>query len=145
MQQSIANFWREIGVEVDETSPDNADRRAKQREMFWDNHVYPISTSGAQLVTVQVYGSSIVPVLYLGMQTPEGEALMREALATNVPQDRDGTLREVGDLYYDIHQDIPLFYLPNEVIGDPEVVEDFIFSGMVSGAPIDHLEGLVAK
>lgn len=145
VQQAIANFWRDIGVEVEETLPDNADRRSKQREMFWDNHVYPISTSGAQLVTVQVYGSSVVPVLYLGMQTPEGEALIREALATNVPQDRDATLREVGDLYYDIHQDIPLFYLPNEVIGDPNIVEDFIFSGMVSGAPIDHLEGLVAK
>ena len=71
--------------------------------------------------------------------------MIREALATNVPQDRDATLREVGDLYYDIHQDIPLFYLPNEVVGDPDVIADFIFSGMVSGAPVDHLEGLVAK
>jgi ABC-type transport system substrate-binding protein len=145
VQQSIASFWRAIGVEVTETSPDNADRRAKQREMHWDNHVYPVSTSGAQLVTVNVYGSSIVPVLYLGMQTPEGKGLILEALSTNVPQDRDGTLREVGDLYYDLHQDIPLFYLPNEVVGDPEIIEDFIFSGMISGAPIDHLEGLVAR
>lgn len=145
VQQAIASFWRDIGVEVTETSPDNADRRAKQREMHWDNHVYPVSTSGAQLVTVNVYGSSIVPVLYLGMQTPEGRALMSDALATNVPQDRDGSLREVGDLYYDLHQDIPLFYLPNEVVGDPAIIEDFIFSGMISGAPIDHLEGVEAK
>jgi peptide/nickel transport system substrate-binding protein len=145
VQQAIAGFWRDIGVVVEETSPDNADRRAKQREMFWDNHIYPIATSGAQLVTVQVYGSSVIPVLYLGMQTPEGEAFIREALSSNTPQDRDDVLRDVGDLYYDIYQDIPLFYLPNEVVGDPNIVSDYIFSGMVSGAPVDHLEGLVAK
>jgi len=145
VQQAIAGFWRDIGVVVEETSPDNADRRAKQREMFWDNHVYPVATSGAQLVTVQVYGSSVIPVLYLGMQSPEGEALIREALSSNTPQDRDDVLRDVGDLYYDIYQDIPLFYLPNEVVGDPEIVSDYIFSGMISGAPVDHLEGLIAK
>ena len=145
VQQAIAGFWRDIGVVVVETSPDNADRRAKQREMFWDNHIYPVSTSGAQLVTVQVYGSSVIPVLYLGMQTPEAEVFIREALSSNVPQDRDDVLRDVGDLYYDIYQDIPLFYLPNEVVGDPNIVADYIFSGMVSGAPVDHLEGLVAK
>ena len=145
VQQAIAGFWRDIGVVVEETSPDNADRRAKQREMHWDNHVYPVSTSGAQLVTVQVYGSSIIPVLYLGMQTPEAEAFMREALSSNTPQDRDDVLRTVGDLYYDLYQDIPLFYLPNEVVGNPDIVSDYIFSGMVSGAPVDHLEGLVAK
>lgn len=145
VQQAIAGFWRDIGVVVEETSPDNADRRAKQRTMHYDNHVYPISTSGAQLVTVQVYGSSVIPVLYLGMQTPEAEALIREALTSNVPQDRDDVLREVGDLYYDLYQDIPLFYLPNEVVGNPDIVSDYIFSGMVSGAPVDHLEGLVAK
>jgi peptide/nickel transport system substrate-binding protein len=145
VQQAIAGFWRDIGVVVEETSPDNADRRAKQREMFWDNHIYPVATSGAQLVTVQVYGSSVIPVLYLGMQNPEGEAFIREALSSNTPQDRDDVLRDVGDLYYDLYQDIPLFYLPNEIVGDPEIVSDYIFSGMISGAPVDHLEGLVAK
>jgi ABC-type transport system substrate-binding protein len=145
VQQAIAGMWRDIGVEVEETSPDNATRRSKQREMFYDNHIVPITTSGAQLVTVQVYGSSVIPVLYLGLQTPEGEALIREALSSNTPQDRDDVLREVGDLYYDIYQDIPLFYLPNEVVGDPDIVADYIFSGMVSGAPVDNLVGLVAK
>ncbi len=145
VMQAIANFWRDIGVDVVEQSVDPAEYRTKQREMRWDNHVAPIATSGAQLVTVQVYGSSIIPVLYIGLQNPDAEALMREALNTNTPQDRDDLLREIGDLYYDIHQDIPLFYLPNEVVGDSNIIEDFVFSGMVSGAPVDHLEGLVAK
>ena len=145
VMQAIANYWREIGVDVIEQQADPVEYRTKQREMRWDNHVVPIATSGAQLVTVQVYGSSIIPVLYIGVQDPEAEALMREALSTNTPQDRDDLLREIGDLYYDLHQDIPLFYLPNEVVADPDVVADFIYSGMVSGAPIDHLEGAVAK
>ena len=96
-------------------------------------------------MTVHVYGSSLIPVLYIGLQDPDAEALMREALNTNTPQDRDDLLRTLGDMYYNLHQDIPLFYLPNEVVADPDVVADFIYSGMVSGAPIDHLEGAVAK
>ena len=145
VMQAIANYWRDIGVEVIEQSVDAADYRTKQREMRWDNHVVPIATSGAQLVTVHVYGSSLIPVLYIGLQDPAAEALMREALNTNTPQDRDDLLRTLGDMYYNLHQDIPLFYLPNEVVADPDVVADFIYSGMVSGAPIDHLEGAVAK
>ena len=145
VMQAIANYWREIGVDVVEQRVDPAEYRTKQREMRWDNHVVPIATSGAQLVTVQVYGSSIIPVLYIGLQDPDAEAVMRVALSTNTPQDRDDLLREVGDTYYNLHQDIPLFYLPNEVVADPDVVGDFVFSGMVSGAPVDHLEGLVAK
>lgn len=145
VMQAIANYWREIGVDVTEQQVDFIEYRTKQREMHWDNHVAPVSTSGAQLITVQVYGSSVIPVLYLGLQDPEAEALIREAYKTNTPLDRDDILREVGDLYYNLHQDIPLFWLPNEVVADPAVVADFVFSGMVSGAPVDHLEGLVAK
>ncbi len=145
VMQAIANYWRDIGVDVIEQSVDSAEYRTKQREMRWDNHVVPIATSGAQLVTVHVYGSSLIPVLYIGLQDPDAEALMREALNTNTPQDRDDLLRTLGDMYYNLHQDIPLFYLPNEVVADPDVVADFIYSGMVSGAPIDHLEGAVAK
>ena len=145
VMQAIANYWRAIGVDVVEQQVDPAEYRTKQREMRWDNHVVPIATSGAQLVTVQVYGSSIIPVLYIGLQDPDAEAIMREALNTNTPQDRDDLLRLVGDMYYDLHQDIPLFYLPNEVVANADVVADFVFSGMVSGAPVDHLEGLVAK
>ena len=145
VMQAIANFWRDIGVDVVEQSVDPAEYRTKQREMRWDNHVVPVNTSGAQLVTVHVYGSSLIPVLYIGLQDPDAEAIMREALKTNTPQDRDDLLRVLGDMYYDLHQDIPLFYLPNEVVADPDVVADYVYSGMVSGAPVDHLEGLVAK
>ena len=146
VMQAIANFWRDVGVDVNEERVDFVDARSKQRAMHWDNHLWPVSTSGAQLITVQVYGSSIIPVLYIGLQDPEAEALMRQAYSTlSTPQDSPELLQEIGDYYYDLHQDIPLFWLPNEVVGDPDVIADFIFSGMVSGAPVDHLEGLVAK
>lgn len=145
VMQAIANYWRDIGVEVVEQRVDPNEYRAKQREMRWDNHVVPIATSGAQLITVQVYGSSVIPVLYIGLQDPQAEAMIREAYQTNTPQDRDDILRDVGDYYYNLHQDIPLFWLPNEVVADPDVVADFVFSGMVSGAPVDNLEGLVAR
>ena len=145
VMQAIAIDWRAIGVDVVEQRVDPNEYRTKQREMRWDNHVVPIATSGAQLITVQVYGTSIIPVLYIGLQDPEAEAMIREAYKTNTPQDRDDILREVGDYYYNLHQDIPLFWLPNEVVAAPDVVADFVFSGMVSGAPVDNLEGLVSK
>ncbi|MDE2838798.1 MAG: ABC transporter substrate-binding protein [Chloroflexota bacterium] len=145
VQQAIANYWRDVGVEVAEQQVDPTDYIRRQREMHWDNHIFSASSSGAQLLTMLVYGSSIFPSLSIGFQDPATEAIIREAYETNTPQDRDDLLRQAGNLAYDMHQDIPLFWLPNEVVADPDVVEDFIFSGMISGAPIDHLEGLVAR
>ena len=145
VQQAIANYWRDIGVEVSEQQVDPTDYIRRQREMHWDNHVFSASSSGAQLLTMLVYGSSIFSSLYIGFQDPATEALIREAYETNTPQDRDDLLRQAGNLAYDMHQDIPLFWLPNEVVGDPDIVADFVFSGMISGAPVDHLEGLVAR
>lgn len=146
VMQAIANFWRDIGVDVTEQRVDFVDARNKQRAMHWDNHIWPVSTSGAQLITVQVYGSSIIPVLYIGMQDPEAEALMRQAYSTlSTPQDSPELMQQIGDHYYGLHQDIPLFWIPSEVVADPDVINDWIFSGMVSGAPVDHLEGLAAK
>ena len=113
--------------------------------MHWDNHVFSASSSGAQLLTMLVYGSSIFSSLSIGFQDPATEALIREAYKTNTPQNRDDLLRQAGNLAYDMHQDIPLFWLPNDVVGDPDVVADFVFSGMISGAPVDNLEGLVAQ
>ena len=146
VMQAIANFWREVGVDVNEEPVDFVDTRNKQRAMHWDNHLWPVSTSGAQLITVQVYGSSIIPVLYIGMQEPEAEALMRQAYSTlSTPQDSPELMQQLGDHYYDLHQDIPLFWIPSEVVADPDVISDWVFSGMVSGAPVDHLEGLAAR
>ena len=142
---SIAIYWREIGVDVTETRVDPAELRAKNREMYWENIVTPIATSGAQMITQNVYGSSIIPIYYGGLQDPQVEEWLLQAYATNLPEERDGVLRQVGDRYYDIHADVPLFYLPNEVVGDPEVIADFVFSGMISGAPVDHLEGIAAR
>ena len=145
VQQAIANYWRDIGVEIAEQQVDPTDYIRNQREMHWDNHVFSASSSGAQLLTMLVYGSSIFSSLSIGFQDPATEALIREAYKTNTPQNRDDLLRQAGNLAYDMHQDIPLFWLPNEVVGDPDVVADFVFSGMISGAPVDNLEGLVAQ
>ena len=145
VQQAIANYWRDIGVEIAEQQVDPTDYIRNQREMHWDNHVFSASSSGAQLLTMLVYGSSIFSSLSIGFQDPATEARIREAYKTNTPQNRDDLLRQAGNLAYDMHQDIPLFWLPNEVVGDPDVVADFVFSGMISGAPVDNLEGLVAQ
>ena len=145
VQQAVANYWRDIGVEVTEQQVDPTEYIRRQREMHWDNHIFSASSSGAQLLTMQVYGSSIFPSLYIGFQDPATEALIREAYQTNTPQDRDDLLRQAGNLAYDMHQDIPLFWLPNEVVAAPDIVEGWVFSGMISGAPVDHLEGLSAR
>jgi hypothetical protein len=43
-------------------------------------------------------------------------------------------LQEATDVIYDEFLSIPLFWVPVHVVANPEVVDDWVFPGTVSGA-----------
>ena len=67
-----------------------------------------------------------------------------EMLSNSVdPAARDQLLREIGDHKYDTYCDMPIFWLPAQVVIDPEVVQEYAFPGNISTF-YTHLEYAVA-
>ena len=56
-----------------------------------------------------------------------------EKLSTSLdPDERDRLLREIGDHKFDTYCDMPIFWLPAQVVIDPEVVQEYAFPGNIS-------------
>jgi hypothetical protein len=56
-----------------------------------------------------------------------------ELAQTTEPEARDKLAREIGDHLFDQFADIPLFWLFNEVVADPKVVESWTYPGTGGG------------
>jgi ABC-type transport system substrate-binding protein len=41
--------------------------------------------------------------------------------------------QKVGNVTYDKHLSMPLFWIPAEIVADPKVVSDYVFPGSISG------------
>jgi ABC-type transport system substrate-binding protein len=48
------------------------------------------------------------------------------------PEERNRLLQEIGDYKFDTYCDMPMFWLPAQVVIDPEVVQEYAFPGNIS-------------
>ena len=51
--------------------------------------------------------------------------------------------RKIGDLLYDRHLSMPLFWLPAEAVYNPKFVSDYVWPGSISGT-WSHVENIKA-
>lgn len=130
--EAVAGYWRAVGVDVQLLQIDPGEFSSAQRSLRWDNHVVIVGTSGAQFVTVAVYNSSVLGN-YLGAQHPDLHALVNRVRTELDAQRRSELFRQAGNLIYDLHLDIPLFWLPAEAVVNPKMVADYVFPGSISG------------
>jgi peptide/nickel transport system substrate-binding protein len=130
--ESIAGYWSEIGVDVNLVTMDRAQRSALQRGLELDNH--------------SALGVLIAPpilALRLGHHTssPRGggaesytvEASFEKARRTLDLVEQNKFLQASTDDIYDSFMAIPLYWVPVHAVVNPDVVEDWIFPGTVSG------------
>ena len=140
--EAIAGYWRAVGVDVQLQTIDAAEISAGQRNLRYDNHVLLTGTSAEQFVGFNVYNSSTAG-LYLGAQHPDIQSIVRQ-ISVELTEDRRADLyKQGGNRMYDLHLDIPLFWLPAEAVADPKVIADWEFPGSISGT-WTHPEGVKA-
>jgi ABC-type transport system substrate-binding protein len=130
--EAIAGYWRAVGVDVQLLQIDPGEFAASQRALRYDNHVVIVGTSGAQFVTVAVYNSSVFGN-YLGAQHPDVHGLVQRIQGELDASRRAELYRQVGNRMYDLHLDVPLFWLPAEAVVDPKAVGDYLWPGSISG------------
>lgn len=150
--EAVAGYWSDIGVDVDLVTIDAAARNALSRATRGGS-----AGIGEGIVDwVDVDNSSTHPVFALanrqswqatggvnGWANPE-----MYGLVDNIQNTMDWALHEpwvraVGELSFNLHANVPLWYLPAEATVDPDVIADYTWNGTEHGT-WTHLEEIVA-
>lgn len=130
--ESVGAMWADIGVDVNFVTMDRAQRAALSRALELDNHS-----------TLSVLIAPPILALRLGHHTssPRGggaenytvEETFQKARTSLDLTVQNQWLQEATNTIYDEFLAIPLFWVPVHVVANPEVVDDWIFPGTVSG------------
>ena len=57
---------------------------------------------------------------------------------------QDELWRQVGNVMFEHHMSVPLFWLPAEIVVNPIIVSDYIFPGSITGA-WTHVQNIKAS
>lgn len=132
VSEAIAGYWRAIGVDVQLLQIDGAEIVAAQRTLKYDNHFLIVGTSAPQTNGFGVYNTSVFGN-YLGFQHPDLQAGIKRVQVELDAAKRGDLWRQLGNRAYELHPDIPLFWLPAEAVVNPQVVADYVWPGSLTG------------
>ena len=136
----IANYWREVGVDV----------KLEEREfVWWREKVLKEQLRGLAWTdaTVRFEDRDIVRIIYSSkgpahfFETVFVDQQYEQLIAAVDLKEQDQILREVGNYLFAEYATLPLFWLSTEFVVNPQVVADYKTSGML---PPRHLEYIKA-
>ena len=140
--EAIAAFWRNVGVNVslfqmEETQFQNA----ASRQFQFSNHAQLAATNATRWTGQNAYATSLGP--RRGVEIAEVDNALKQVLGTLDEGKQKELWRRAGDLRFDAVQEVPLFWLPVEVVVDPKIVADWVFPGSISGS-WSHVQNIKA-
>jgi ABC-type transport system substrate-binding protein len=131
VQEAVAGFWQDIGIDAELVTLDPAALRAKGRKGEVEDLVSMAISSSFDIQGWRVYNSHVPPA-YVGYETAELNSLSRQMQSSMEIDQQYALLGQIGNLAYTDHVGIPLFWIPAEVIGNPEFIESYSFPGSLS-------------
>lgn len=136
--EAISNYWRSIGVQIELQSLDGAQQTALRRAGRLNNHVFVMATNSNQWVGIYNMGTTRARLGgFIGNTGPEMEEVDRwldEISNTLDEQKIENAWRQLGEVLFTQHKFIPLFWLPVEVVVNPQYVSDWVLPGSISGS-----------
>jgi peptide/nickel transport system substrate-binding protein len=142
MLEAIAGYWRAVGVDVESVQMDSTRRQQLNTQCAFGNDLDLTTTSGAPIVAYGFYNSSFIGNCG-GYQHPDTDASFRKIQQELDTEKHADYWRELGDQSFDLHSNIPLFWLPAEAVIAPSVVSDYPWPASISGT-WTHVENLKA-
>ncbi len=141
--EAIAGYWRAIGVTPDQLTVDATQIRDRSLRLEYTNEVQVRSTSSHQLLGFRAYNTGVHGTRGSMVENYEVDELFNRVRVELDEAKQAELWRQLGDLAFPLHQDIPLFWLPTEAVVNPRVVGDYVFPGNISGT-WTHLTGIKA-
>jgi ABC-type transport system substrate-binding protein len=141
--EAVGGMWGAVGVQANLETLDTSAFVTKQRALGFDSAAYVFGAGQALNSVLERSLTAHRQNRGTGFENYEWEKVFLEAIRTIDDDKRSDLLREAGDITYRQHFYVPLFWLRNEVVGDPKVVSAFTFPG-VSAAYFSFLNGVKA-
>ncbi len=142
MMLAMVGMIEDIGVKVKLETMDGNAKASKIRANEMDNHLDLRQTSSDLFTNVFIYGSqfSRTPSVFI---IPRLNELHVAARGTMDQAEHTKIFREVGDLMFDNNQNIPLLWIPNSLMYNPEIVAGWDFPGSMV-AQYSHFDSVKA-
>ena len=130
--ESVAQMWSDVGVKVNLLTWDNAQRSARSRALDLNNHI-TLSVLIAPPILALRLNHHTSPPRGGGVEDWVVEEVFEKARRSLDLKVQNQWMQEATNRIYDEYMSIPLFWVPVHATVDPEVVEDWVFPGTVSG------------
>ena len=135
----VADYWREIGIEVDFQPVETAVYSSKLRAKEVNNTAWLHTgsfTEPTRAIFVYHYSGARSPRYESEFFTEKYEAL--EVAATL--EARDDLIREMGEDCYDTYCSIPLYWVPFEFMINPEIIEEWLTPGVFGVRDFEYVK-----
>ncbi len=142
--EAIAGMLQDVGVKPKLEAPDSAAHRPRSRGLKLKNWLGLTSTASFDVQSTRVHHANIPP-RGGGFEPLEINSLIKELQGTMDPTQQDNLLRQIGDIAHPLHIAVNLFWLPPQIVLNPDYVESWVWPGNVSGLWSHFAEIKVAK
>ncbi|MSQ10155.1 MAG: ABC transporter substrate-binding protein [Dehalococcoidia bacterium] len=134
IQEAIANYWRNIGINVQLLTIDRAEDTRRGQALEWQAASSIFAAPSDQWTGVWVFNTYFNRASAPNaVQVPEIDTLFQKTRATLNEPEQEKLWRQMGDQIFDSFQHVPLFWLPVEMLYNPTIVGSYQFPGSVSG------------
>ena len=132
VKESMAGMWNDIGIKTNLETVDAAVMRPRSRALELTNWVNLTATASFDVQSWRVHHAAISP-RGGGFELLEIRDLIMDLQGTMDTGRQDELLREIGDTAHPRHVAINLFWVPPQIVLNPEFVESWAWPGNVSG------------
>ncbi len=130
--EAMAGYWNDIGVATTVDQTPGATLRNTQRALELKNWISLFSGAPINIQSFRVHNSNISP-RGGGFEYMEISDLIHQVQATMGEDAQDVILRQIGDIAFPKHIAVKLFYIPPQIILNPDVVESWNWPGNIAG------------
>jgi len=131
--EAMASYFRNVGVKVSMVQLDPATEQAQVRAYRLKNLVRLQSIGGNLLDSLIIWNLRGAMGAGAGYYIPELLRMRDELNREMDPEKQVPHLRRIGEWGFTNYWDIPLWYVPLEVMVDPKIVENWSYPGSANG------------
>ncbi len=132
LAEAMVTYWRAVGVNAQLLQTDVSEIDRVRRQFKYENESIAQITGADQFTSINVYNSYIGP-RGLGVESFELETILNQIKNTLDEKRQEELWRQLGDITYNLHTTIPLFWVPAEAVADPKVVAAYTYPSSISG------------
>ena len=133
MIESVAQMWSDVGVKVNLLTVDRAQRLNRGRALEYNNHI-TLGVLIAPPILALRLGHHTSPPRGGGVEDFVVEEVFEKARRSLDLDTQNQFIQAATNRIYDEYHALPLFWVPLHVVVNPDVVEDWVFPGTVSGS-----------